>query len=833
MPRGGKLLECTLRSNASNQDFGLEFEDCQNTHPSEVCDSHTFIKVVGVKADGPAADEGTIAVGDTLIQIGDNSAFGRNSNQLVNKTLSKVTTVHLTVFRSDPAESTPGSVDDFEEQTTGSKVKFFVNDKTNEVWWATPSHSPPVSSGSLALETDKLDCGTKDHKHMSWGHTQRLIDEGHPRQQVKEGHAISYKYWPLCSSFGMHWPCDKKKKATMLQEYGVGIVLYFKLMKSMFWLFVVLTILAIPTLTIFGTASDDMVGLQGTLAHNVTKISVASFSEERRVCAEATESKHTPTKALQTRITLDCPRNHKIRQIDVFYGNPLGSCGCPEAKMPKSDGTCRRDGDSAGYEPMWGQPCCGGGNPPNFKDHWPDRNITGCDSVGASDLATSICLGNANCTLPLHTLHLEMEKNVQDIIDCAALNDFKLIAVATCYAPTVDIIGKTYEKQDLAVFVTGMDAFGCLIFLLVLAWLRQKEEEEIQTVDDNAITIGDYSVYIHQLPHHTSAKELVKDLTGFLNKRLNSESAKRLALLKRGERASDVNVHVAYGGIRFALSDSELIHLQQLRSNFLDKLEVMRKRVERMKEAALKNKWPEKKLKKRGDAQAQKLRGLLCQIVTVDRLIVKHLHISVAGTEAKPAGNSDGPLDPSEAFKDESISLQRTPQHGAPGSALLAQGEDEREASVIASRAFVTFEHEEGKLRCLEQFREMACSGCCCGCCFTCTAFGMCKPCVPIEMQFKNRPLIARPAPEPSDVLWENQAVSPAERKMRRYITALATLVCLLLSFVTIWGAKAKGMEIASKYPTVTPPADGYTIDDVEWDFERNCEVTGVTGKFI
>jgi hypothetical protein len=853
----GELLECTLRSQTANQDFGLEFEDCPNTYTGESDDdSHAFIKVSAVKPGGPAAEEGTIAVGDTLILIGNNSASGRNSEQLVSKTLAKVTTIHLTVFRSDPS-SEPGDSDTFEEQTTGSDVKFFVNCQTNEVWWATPPSTvskPAVTPKSEQARKVKarrstrgssypIDCGGKSHKYLSWEQTQHMIDTSHPRQQVRVKDEIVAKPWSLREHFGMH-SFKKHNERTELQQYGVGIVLYFKLLKSMFCLFLFLTMLAVPTLVIFHNSSSDMVGLQDTFADNLTKISAASFGEQRRICATSALDMSTmdPVPSVKQLaentdvLKLSCPSAaHSIGLIDVFFGNPEGYCGCPSTAVTNKHGECPAD-TGLGYEPMDKQRCCAAGAPPDFREYWPKAGT--CDSSAAADHATAACVGLANCTLSLRTMYQKMHKANEGGGPCAKRDEYTLLAVATCSVPELHFkllgdLGVKETKEDLAFFITLLDAVACFIFLLVLMWLRQKEEEEINTVDDASITAGDYSVYIHALPKHSNVNQLLADLTKFLNTALNTEAAKTLARNKRGDRCAGVDVHVAYGGIRFALSDSELINLQQKRALVLDKLEVMRARVSRLEEQIANKSWSEAYAKKRTDKQKEALRHLLCKIVKIDSSIEKHLHLHKAkgGVEGGTATDRDSQGNP--------LQEQSTPKQGAPGSTLLEQSDAPDEGNIHASRAFVTFEHEEGQLRCLEQFREGGVASCCCGCCLTCTCGGYVKPFIPVEKQFNHRPLVIRQAPEPSDVLWENQAVDPKVRRFRRYITALATLVCLVASFVVIWFAKLQGVKISCKYPPVTPPVEKFTKDDVLSEYlmqgpdgELHCAPAGITASY-
>lgn len=107
----------------------------------------------------------------------------------------------------------------------------------------------------------------------------------------------------------------------------------------------------------------------------------------------------------------------------------------------------------------------------------------------------------------------------------------------------------------------------------------------------------------------------------------------------------------------------------------------------------------------------------------------------------------------------------------------------------LVNGAFVTFEHEESMLRCLEDYR------------WTNSLWlgGLVKMAQPAPLMFKHPtlkhrktgrpltfPLQVSVAPEPSNVLWENVEVTAWNRLFRRTLTALVTFVLLLGTFVFI-----------------------------------------------
>ncbi|CAN0505982.1 unnamed protein product, partial [Ectocarpus sp. 12 AP-2014] len=123
----------------------------------------------------------------------------------------------------------------------------------------------------------------------------------------------------------------------------------------------------------------------------------------------------------------------------------------------------------------------------------------------------------------------------------------------------------------------------------------------------------------------------------------------------------------------------------------------------------------------------------------------------------------------------------------APQEALMAATRKKRDPAALESIsvAFVTFEHEESKRRCLEDYRY--------------SRRGFCRRFQPVKLQFSRKPadeeeqqhdgqtpparrgrkkkprpqrwrLKVFQAPEPSDVKWENLDVTPTSRKMRRAV---------------------------------------------------------------
>lgn len=108
-----------------------------------------------------------------------------------------------------------------------------------------------------------------------------------------------------------------------------------------------------------------------------------------------------------------------------------------------------------------------------------------------------------------------------------------------------------------------------------------------------------------------------------------------------------------------------------------------------------------------------------------------------------------------------------------------------------AGAAYVTYEHVSGKEKCLHAFRQISGN----------TSAGRTNFGFPIKFRSSDiltQNLQIESAPEPSDILWKNQAVSPLEVSIRTYIVNFVSfLYLILIAFVMVYFAsytKAHGI---------------------------------------
>lgn len=103
--------------------------------------------------------------------------------------------------------------------------------------------------------------------------------------------------------------------------------------------------------------------------------------------------------------------------------------------------------------------------------------------------------------------------------------------------------------------------------------------------------------------------------------------------------------------------------------------------------------------------------------------------------------------------------------------------------------AFVVFNNLESRRRCLQDYRQ--------------STRRLARKYQPKELRFRNGsiPLIVTPAPEPSNIIWENLEVTNRGRLYRQAVTTFVTVVLLFISCVIISAAQSTQAQFANKMP--------------------------------
>jgi hypothetical protein len=108
--------------------------------------------------------------------------------------------------------------------------------------------SQPYVTKKLRLPKD---CGKYgEPPHLSRRLARAEAAKYHPRgKDPQTGKYVPYKLDAEMGSFP--WPWEAKGKESVLQEYGLGLVFYFKLLKSLGFLFAIMSAITLPSMGLY------------------------------------------------------------------------------------------------------------------------------------------------------------------------------------------------------------------------------------------------------------------------------------------------------------------------------------------------------------------------------------------------------------------------------------------------------------------------------------------------------------------------------------------------------------------------------------------------------
>ncbi|RLN87443.1 hypothetical protein BBJ28_00007371, partial [Nothophytophthora sp. Chile5] len=555
------------------------------------------------------------------------------------------------------------------------------------------------SSKKLALVSPRLDeqlggyppdCGTKKFKYLSYAKVLRDQGTTHPMRSSTSrvdslGFPVPEPYPLLSTDFGAHSFHRLPTDSVVLSQYGLGIALYFKYLKVMTWLFLLLVALSAPALAVYivggGTSLSEFTTRARQDLPSVLGItSIGHLSESSSVCDQALES---------TELSLTCSEG-EIGFVKAVYSthNSQGSCSCPERNtVAEGSGFCRGRVDEAtssmcpidgagcflGAHPVSLKPCCSFSL--DEKTHRPlftDMRIQeheGCGSRAAQRIVEGLCLGQRSCAL-----------NVSEALVYAWEPDeaFGTSCASTSATPTTDS-------------ATNITAEAC----------------EAQLNDD-----GDYSQCSIDEP-----RALIVYAQCFTT-RIDLTSAWSLKIL--GWDSISIRVHleavltaaprfavdldrVRVADIQFGKSASGHLRLLRRRGVNVGQLEIALQRHEKLK--LLRG-----RLDKRHYARHEK------RHLRATRRLTRQLHR-------------------------HNLKLERW------------QLRQKHRNSAQAVTAFVTFEEEEGFHRCLQEYPDVG---------------WLHRLFQPYAKRLHGKRLRFRPAPDPTDIVWENLHHSLLDRVMRQ-----------------------------------------------------------------
>ena len=269
------------------------------------------------------------------------------------------------------------------------------------------------------------DCGKVGKKpHLSRAHAIETTEQFR-MGYYEEGQR---KPFPLSCSFGWHrWPFSTYEQTDngALVDYGLGVSLYFKLVKALIMLFFFMNLCTVPPMLMY-ILGDSIEPVQrqyykDTNSQNILgATTMASLGQPFPICQRVGENET---------FQFSCPGEAKIQSIVAYYGQPQGSCTCPGVQSPDSSGNCigtisgvvRNSlsnqlnylgqhcvADSAGYVApcflgltRFGVNCCS-----STLNNYGSANLSAlalsanlrCNSLTAQFIAESLCLYQNSCS---------------------------------------------------------------------------------------------------------------------------------------------------------------------------------------------------------------------------------------------------------------------------------------------------------------------------------------------------------------------------------------------------------------------------------------------------
>ena len=363
---------------------------------------------------------------------------------------------------------------------------------------------------------------------------------------------------------------------------------------------------------------------------------------------------------------------------------------------------------------------------------------------------------------------LTLERNESTFSNCTNTELKSLAVVASCFDTDTVIMDTKTTKAELWAYLTLTECAQVLVLLFFIWLLQKSQKEDSQVIDENVITLSDYSVEISNLSslihdakykvenddgtvtkdNNLIAKDLEKHFETYLSTRPHAgKDEESIEKNKNGIKVHEVN---------FGKADGAIIHYKVSRGKVIKKLAHLQGEIRKEQESTKKNK--DKKLeslnkkKEKLEKQQQKIEEKLAKL---------NGHKSI-----------NDPV-----------------------------------------KAYVTFTTNQGMIRCIDNYPQQSCAWCCQSCCKGKKAL--------VNEKYR---LWLNVAPEAENIWWENLATGSKARAIRRAISTVVTLCLLFASIAGVSVVKGVNARLARLYPpvdcgTLTEKYDGkITKSDVELD---------------
>lgn len=346
------------------------------------------------------------------------------------------------------------------------------------------------------LLCSSLGCAAKDEeepeKHLSA--TKAIMNRDSQSVRYLNPDTDQYEYYKFFSTVvPFYWfpginllcPESQREETSFLDKYGFGVLAYFKLLKSMIVVFLLMTIITVPSVLIYSladitSASSAYYLAQTDYMSTLAYSTVASLTEPKLMCQEGVESET---------VRMQCPEYYTMTGVTAYYGQPKGNCACPTFNQPSTDlgnvGSCRStySTDSQACEPAadgvtygcisstdrFDNVCCAYSYNRAYNEvrgryeTTPDLTAlelapdADCNSVTAQYIATALCEGQNSCDIFVEG-DTTISFKASDLINTAAITGTSSSAACDASTMTVDANGDNVCHTTLN---NGGDFSGC------------------------------------------------------------------------------------------------------------------------------------------------------------------------------------------------------------------------------------------------------------------------------------------------------------------------------------------------------------------------------------
>ena len=563
---------------------------------------------------------------------------------------------------------------------------------------------------------------------------------------------------------------------------------YFKLLKAMIVIFIIMNLLTLPAMLIYLNFNvtdpmDVVYNRDFTAVRQLSYTTLGALGGPIPSCRKAFENET---------LAFSCPGDGTIQSIIAYYGQPKGSCGCPNIQQVTTDGnclgtissyvvvpyltykrqTCLPNADGVTYPcflgtDRFGTYCCSLSKDSSDKADFSNLAISPnetCNSFTAPTIANALCVGQSSCSFnvsssttyrfPVSSIKYGNSSTVCSSIDtsseepmcianllqggnfngCASDIGRNMIFEAICVETSRSINGKTVEFSQLVDVGVYLDCLSILVYILGVFWIRKSMFDEDRIYNSTKCRASNYTVTCSTIPAHRDFADLRQQMIDFFEVELSDPEA---------TSKSDV---VRVADVNFSTSCYQYLQAACRRGKI-----------------------------------AMEIDGIVakfCSLIHHDKFSGRSLRDIMLLNSLKKLLYD---------FYDVNECCRKL----------------QEVASREINRAYITFETEEGYRKCIEKFSPLQKS----------THFFPNSVSLDKGSGCSADPVFVKQSPQPDEINWENIGFPTRSRVLRIFLTTLMILTLLATSYFAIFEAN----YLASKANIFTDVADcgtySYSLD--------------------